>query len=388
MAGISKTRVVIQLLAIIGMAYFAHLIRGDQVDNELKENEGVWKVVRAEQSGNRLPDEELKEMTVTFCGGVMTIKSGDNLDLCDVEIDPTTIPKGIDFRAHKLKKKQVDRGIYQLNGDELTLCWSGEKFPGGRTEEFKTTIGGGQRLLVLQRAKAPNQAHETDKTEIREERWAIGASFCGPIDILLSRPAEGEGRWFFVDLDHGALRQPPFAVELDHSRLPFTVLEPDEATLRAWLTKEEVDLILFAKPQAVNPSRSIERVQTWSIQTKLEGVNNFLQLPHAEGSEWQWKPSPESVIAPYVRRNDTVLNSGFVPNSDGGKDIKPDSPELKAFRTASNVVGFYLIEHNNLTKDSLRLRICRLAGVKVALADLRIDGEMVDGQAGASTPPE
>jgi len=153
---ITKTlKTLATLVVVIGSALAGwSVLAALEEDKELKKLEGEWTVVRAEQSGKQAPDDDLKKMKVTFTGGNMTIDTGARQEVCAVAVDATTKPKSIDFRPLKLNNGQVDRGIYELKGDELTLCWGGEKTPGGRTEEFKTTKDGGQRLLVLKRTKA------------------------------------------------------------------------------------------------------------------------------------------------------------------------------------------------------------------------------------------
>ncbi len=56
-------------------------------------------------------------------------------------------------KFHAVPPLLPDLGIYELDGDELRICWGGEEKFGGRTEEFKTAVEAGGRLLFLKRAK-------------------------------------------------------------------------------------------------------------------------------------------------------------------------------------------------------------------------------------------
>lgn len=155
MASTKTLKAFTAFVAAVGLAFGGwFVLAADGEDKELKKLEGEWTVVRAEQSGKQMPDDDLKKMKVTFAGGTVTIDTGARQEVCEVKVDATTKPKGIDFRPVKRNNGQVDRGIYELKGDSLTLCWGGEKKLDGRTEEFKTTKDGGQRLLILKRAKA------------------------------------------------------------------------------------------------------------------------------------------------------------------------------------------------------------------------------------------
>jgi uncharacterized protein (TIGR03067 family) len=101
------------------------------------------------QSGKSLPDDEIKKLKVTIKDGRMAIDGGGRQEVVAVTVDSTMKPKGIHLRPLKLNDGQMVMGIFELDGDNLKLCWGGEKQPGGRPEEFKTTKEGGGRLLVL-----------------------------------------------------------------------------------------------------------------------------------------------------------------------------------------------------------------------------------------------
>ena len=234
-----------------------------------------------------------------------------------------------------------------------------------------------------------NPSEITDVKVSTAENAAVKLSerlrFTTPIRIDLPRLAAQGGRWFFVDLDHGKLVKPPFVVELDRKRLPFNVLQPDEEQLKKWLVENGVDLILFAEPRAQGAMSEV--VQTWSIRTNLRRLNELIGKEEAEDRDWIWNDSPELVLKPFARHDEVIHVSGFVPSSNGGIDVMPHRPDVQAFRTANNVVGFYLLEYNELNKDSLRLRIIPLAGVKAPLADIKFDGDVLSGKFGAADPP-
>lgn len=146
------TRTAIAVVMVLGLASAGWAVLADRIgDPEAKALEGEWSVTRAEQSGKQLPDEDVKKMKVTIKQGVMTIDNGSRQESVTVSIDASTKPKGIDLRRVKSGNEQVDRGIYELDGNELKICWGEEKTADRRPEEFKTTRDLGGRLLVLKR---------------------------------------------------------------------------------------------------------------------------------------------------------------------------------------------------------------------------------------------
>lgn len=209
--------------------------------------------------------------------------------------------------------------------------------------------------------------------------------FTDVIQLKLKRPKAHHGKWFFVDLDRGRLKTPPFKVVIDDKKLPYQVIAPERRTLDKWLTEQGVDLIFSSVPQPWNDGsgRMNQTVQTRSVRTLLKSVSSGLQ-PHNDGS-WTWKTQPREVVALFARKDDTQQESGFVPNSSGG-DIREDSPSLQLFRTAENVLGLYLLEQPDSGKDELRLRIVHVANCHEPLQDMSFVGQVVSGKEGVADP--
>jgi RNA polymerase sigma factor (sigma-70 family) len=147
-----KTAATIALVLGLGGAA-ASVLYAQAVDPEMRRLEGTWTVVRAERSGKAVPAAELKHMTVTIARGKLTVRSGEREEVAAVTLDPTPTPRGIDLRPQKGGGPEPERGIYALEGDQLTLCWAAEAAPGERTKEFRTTPERGGRLLVLARVQ-------------------------------------------------------------------------------------------------------------------------------------------------------------------------------------------------------------------------------------------
>ena len=115
----------------------------DSIDKEKKALQGSWVVVSAEVLG--MPLTSAKGQKFTFAGEKFTLDTKDKKRKGEgvFKLDPSRKPKQIDLDDSK--KKTSMKGIYEIKGDEMRLCY-GEKRPG----EFKS---GGGLLFLLKRAK-------------------------------------------------------------------------------------------------------------------------------------------------------------------------------------------------------------------------------------------
>jgi uncharacterized protein (TIGR03067 family) len=121
---------------------------GDQTDKDLFQ--GPWRVVSAEISGKKVAGDELKEMQkdpMVFRGDKLIGRYEATFTL-----DPAKKPKEIDVVTAAGKEKMTFRGIYRLEGDELTLCL-GTEANGARPASFTTKPGDKAGVIVLQRMK-------------------------------------------------------------------------------------------------------------------------------------------------------------------------------------------------------------------------------------------
>ena len=116
------------------------------VEKELKKFQGTWTFESVEAGGKTLPNADFKGMTVTFELDKYTVKMGDEvIQVATPKLDPSKSPKTIDVSVTKgIDKGATIRGIYEINGDTLKVCFDRE---GKRPTEFKSTPG--SRVLVV-----------------------------------------------------------------------------------------------------------------------------------------------------------------------------------------------------------------------------------------------
>jgi uncharacterized protein (TIGR03067 family) len=128
---------------------------------DLKAMQGDWSAVENKVDGLDFPKELLKKTKVIFKGDKMTQKpeivnecgkfklgSADGFTVT-VKLDEAKKPKALDVIVEAGGKKAVARGIYELRGDDLKICFN----PAGAPKDFTSKAGSGNILLVLKREK-------------------------------------------------------------------------------------------------------------------------------------------------------------------------------------------------------------------------------------------
>jgi uncharacterized protein (TIGR03067 family) len=115
---------------------------------DYKDIMGTWQIVSSEWDGspyeeaigNRFTFREIKlDAWIKDMGGYLVV---------DYEIDPTQAPKHFDVTVGFEPNRTHLRGIYELDGDTLRLCFH----EGERPAEFKTVQGNFGRYHVFERA--------------------------------------------------------------------------------------------------------------------------------------------------------------------------------------------------------------------------------------------
>jgi len=139
------------LLALLGAMTqdFDELVRAEQ-----KRFQGTWKVIAAEQKGEKVPPKELEGLLLIVDGDTIQVKEGGKTQERFVyKLTPDRKPKQIDFTYKEGPKKgRTDRGIYKFQGDQLMFCIEeNEKLT--RPRDFATEADTSLSLVVLERVK-------------------------------------------------------------------------------------------------------------------------------------------------------------------------------------------------------------------------------------------
>ena len=120
--------------------------------SDSKEIQGTWRFVSHLSNGH--PSEDDVGCFQVFVGNKFgrtwnKVAAPDSIEpLIDFELDPHSLPKQIDV----LMAGGRMEGIYNLNGDKLTLCYpsTGDQ---GRPTKLETVPGDGNVLYVLERVR-------------------------------------------------------------------------------------------------------------------------------------------------------------------------------------------------------------------------------------------
>ena len=110
--------------------------------------QGEWKIKYFEEQGEVTPPEKFKSMVYALADGKIAIKN-DGKIMVEGKVDSSKEPKYIDL---KVGDENVP-GIYQLDGDNLTICAPAVAAKADRPKEFKAPKGSGMMLMKLERIK-------------------------------------------------------------------------------------------------------------------------------------------------------------------------------------------------------------------------------------------
>jgi len=141
------------LILAVGFLVAADAPKEDAAKKELKKSEGTWQVVSFESDGNKLGDDEAKQVVMVVKDGKYTVKMMDNVvSKGTMKIDPAKNPKTIDVMPDEGENAgQTMLGIYELKDDEQKICIATPDKK--RPTKFDGDAGTGQILIVFKRVK-------------------------------------------------------------------------------------------------------------------------------------------------------------------------------------------------------------------------------------------
>ncbi|HYG77048.1 MAG TPA: TIGR03067 domain-containing protein [Planctomycetota bacterium] len=113
---------------------------------------GTWTMVTSEMNGQKVPDEEMKKLSLVLTlkeGKYTTTSAGKQTDSGEYTLNAAA--GTFEIRPGEGPRKgTVMKAIYKLEGDTLTVCYdvAGKEFP----KEFKTQVDDGRLVAVYKRA--------------------------------------------------------------------------------------------------------------------------------------------------------------------------------------------------------------------------------------------
>lgn len=123
----------------------------EDAKKELKKMEGTWQVTSSETDGQKMSEEDVKQIKVIIKGNQYTLKQLDNtINQGTFKLDPTKKPKTIDIMPKEGDNSGgTMKGIYEFKGDTQKICWA----PPDHERPTKFTAEGGCTLIVYKKAK-------------------------------------------------------------------------------------------------------------------------------------------------------------------------------------------------------------------------------------------
>jgi uncharacterized protein (TIGR03067 family) len=145
-----KISLLIVLATLLLLAVNVHGQDNDPDDRE--KLSGTWMSASAVNDGKRIADETVKNLRLTLTKNGYKTELGEQV-LFDstYRIDADKQPKQIDMIGTEGELKgRAAQGIYALDGDTLTICYT---MPGNeRPTQFESKPGSGATLVVWKRA--------------------------------------------------------------------------------------------------------------------------------------------------------------------------------------------------------------------------------------------
>jgi uncharacterized protein (TIGR03067 family) len=141
---------ILALILLLGM--YVPVLVADPAQDELEKLQGPWKVVSLEKDGKKQSEDAVKTLKITIKEDKFLFKEGDKESEATLKIDPAKKPKTIDLVVKEGDALKTLKGIYQLDGDDLTICAAGDP-NGERPTKFATKPKTHVGLLVLKREK-------------------------------------------------------------------------------------------------------------------------------------------------------------------------------------------------------------------------------------------
>ena len=136
----------------VAIATVTLAIAGTVMGNDQEKLAGAWTCVSAVNDGRPLPDDVAKmlRLTITKEGGYKTERGDQVLFDSKCTIDPARTPKHIDLIGTEGENKgKAAQGLYALDGDTLTICYT---MPGlERPSKLESKAGSGATLVVWKR---------------------------------------------------------------------------------------------------------------------------------------------------------------------------------------------------------------------------------------------
>jgi uncharacterized protein (TIGR03067 family) len=112
-------------LILAPMAFAVNQVDQSAVKKDLAKFQGSWQAVSAiNMEGKPASAEEAQQLRLVVEGNTFTLREKDTTIRGTFSIDPTRVPKTIDFTLDGAKAEEKFLGIYRLEGDLRRSCFA------------------------------------------------------------------------------------------------------------------------------------------------------------------------------------------------------------------------------------------------------------------------
>jgi uncharacterized protein (TIGR03067 family) len=115
-----------------------------------KDLNGTWVATEATRNGQKVPDDFIKDNSVTFTDGKYKAFLGAATEEGTYKVDRSKKPNTIDMNPRSGRKKGATmQAIFELDGDMLKICWN--LTTNQRPKDFTSTAENKQFLVIYKR---------------------------------------------------------------------------------------------------------------------------------------------------------------------------------------------------------------------------------------------
>jgi uncharacterized protein (TIGR03067 family) len=133
-------------------------VAGGELELAIKKDkaalQGTWKVTASVSKGEKSSADDIKNLFLIFKGDAILVREGGKTEeKFSYSLDPLKTTKELDLTLKVGPQKgRVDRAIYKIEGDKLTICIQTNK-DAPRPREFRSPVGSELWLVTLERTK-------------------------------------------------------------------------------------------------------------------------------------------------------------------------------------------------------------------------------------------
>lgn len=114
--------------------------------------QGTWQIIDMQEGGYAVPAELVQMLSCVFHDYTLEMHAGKQVQKNTFTLDPSTTPKSIDM----VDDERMKRGIYELQGDTLRLCFE-KNHPGQRPTAFVSQSGSVNDLVLMMKRRSDDK---------------------------------------------------------------------------------------------------------------------------------------------------------------------------------------------------------------------------------------